>query len=547
MMGKIFVSHSSKDSEIAKNIAIALRAEFGKDKVFVDLFDLDAGANLVSTISSAISEANWFILVASESALNSSWVKFEATYGTIRHIESENFNFLTIRIDDYSFPSELDFLRTFKFLDLKVFGTIDILIDQVIATIRSNPQHLQQLHGRRFIEPFVGRGTEQDSIEVAVASHKVVLLLGVSGIGKAALVNKMASSRFARDLLTIELRPSHDSELLSRNIIDLTGNPQPDNNADEDYLLTTAIYLIVNRINDGNGMLFLNNAHHAIDADGRFQPFLARFIEQYVESSASFPIFLASTRLTDYRPNQITYTLPIMVSPLQPDQMSIAIQQWHKLMYPDAPSFSKDELMPLVKKLGGYPLAAKLIAGFLLFQGIRTLLTDANKLGGFQQNIAEFILANIELDELDRQILYAMAIYQIAMPVRYMLAVSQIKKKGKEEVHRSLDKLSRTMLIQQNLDSYKLHEFVADYFGDEALRHKLYDLFAKDLASIALADTHTTLRKLENIPKRERNHENLDYLRLNRELMQSVVPTHRLLRVTKQASKLGDIQNKPLN
>lgn len=63
----------------------------GPSEVWVDLFDLDGGDELVPVISRAIQKAKWFILVATKNALESRWVQHEATLATVRAIEDNDF------------------------------------------------------------------------------------------------------------------------------------------------------------------------------------------------------------------------------------------------------------------------------------------------------------------------------------------------------------------------------------------------------------------------------------------------------------------------
>ncbi len=535
MPPKIFISHSSKDNDFATKLAVHLKDKFGENKVYIDLFNLDGGSNLATVIPRSIEEANWFILLASKASMASSWVKYEATLATFLDIERENFNILTVKLDDCQFPSELSTqLRMRKYLELS-----PSIFDKIVHILQ-NETGLSV--GKTKYEPFVGRGQEQDNIEIAVARHKIVLLLGMPGIGKSSLVRKLATSRFNRDIIQINLRVSHDMELLTRQIISSTGNIQPAENEDHEFLLDTCIHLLKERINSG-AMLFLNDAQNTINFDGEFQPFLRDFLKQYVDASISFPVFIASTRVTTFTPDETLYSLPVRISPLRQDLMIIAIQQWFSFMNPDAHVYSDKELAPLADKLGGHPLAARLVAGSLSFQNITNLSTDTS-MTKFQHSIAEFILSKISLIEIDRFILYAMAVYQSGITIRYLMAIKQIAQLGQSEVLKSLERLSKTLLVSQEFDTYVLHNFILAYFLDEALDKKLYQEFANDLAEISYNDTLLIVKSLNKIPKESRTHTNLFYVTLSRNLIQVAIPTHRLLLLTGKRKLLDDIPYK---
>ncbi|MCA9914755.1 MAG: toll/interleukin-1 receptor domain-containing protein, partial [Anaerolineae bacterium] len=101
---RIFVSHSSADNEIVLDIATRIETHFGKQSIWVDLFNLDGGDELADVIPNAIAHSNWFVLIHSQAAAQSRWVQYEASLATFLAIERENFKLLTVRLDESEFP-----------------------------------------------------------------------------------------------------------------------------------------------------------------------------------------------------------------------------------------------------------------------------------------------------------------------------------------------------------------------------------------------------------------------------------------------------------
>lgn len=94
----IFISHSSKDESVSLEIATALEDRFGKEKVWIDFFNLSVGDELLPVISKAIGKAKWFILIASKTSMKSSWVKHEAKLALFRSIEKQDFRIITKKL-----------------------------------------------------------------------------------------------------------------------------------------------------------------------------------------------------------------------------------------------------------------------------------------------------------------------------------------------------------------------------------------------------------------------------------------------------------------
>jgi len=87
----IFISHSSKDSEIALKIWEELEERYS-NSAWIDTFDLTSGDELVPIISKAVGRAKWFILIASKSSMESNWVQHEAKLALFRGIEKKDFH-----------------------------------------------------------------------------------------------------------------------------------------------------------------------------------------------------------------------------------------------------------------------------------------------------------------------------------------------------------------------------------------------------------------------------------------------------------------------
>jgi hypothetical protein len=104
-MAYAFLSHSSMDKQVVEKLAQRL----GKERVFLDKWDLEVGDVLPAKIAEGIVDpsSKWFILIASKNSMDSRWVKYEVNVAILRQIEEENYKIIILKIDDCSIHPEL--------------------------------------------------------------------------------------------------------------------------------------------------------------------------------------------------------------------------------------------------------------------------------------------------------------------------------------------------------------------------------------------------------------------------------------------------------
>src|ERR1700687_3434075 len=85
LLGKIFLSHSSKDKPFARKLTSRLKKE--GYKVWLDEHELLAGDPLAQQISEALANANVVLVVVSSVSVKSKWLKFELNKATERMVQ----------------------------------------------------------------------------------------------------------------------------------------------------------------------------------------------------------------------------------------------------------------------------------------------------------------------------------------------------------------------------------------------------------------------------------------------------------------------------
>jgi hypothetical protein len=102
--GKIFISHSSLDKPVARQIGRRLR-DRGYE-VWLDERELQLGDSLADSIASALSETPVLIALISKTSITSRWVQYELNQGVVRRVAGDAV-VIPLRIDDVDVPAPL--------------------------------------------------------------------------------------------------------------------------------------------------------------------------------------------------------------------------------------------------------------------------------------------------------------------------------------------------------------------------------------------------------------------------------------------------------
>lgn len=113
-MSTVFISHSYKDKPFVRKMASDLAAS--GIHAWVDEAEISVGDSLIDKISSAISEAEYVIVVLSKNSVQSAWVQKEIQIAMTHEIRGKSQVFLPVVIDDVDLPN---FLKDKKYLDLR--------------------------------------------------------------------------------------------------------------------------------------------------------------------------------------------------------------------------------------------------------------------------------------------------------------------------------------------------------------------------------------------------------------------------------------------
>lgn len=527
MTNNIFLSYSDSDKEIAIQLREALQ-NLLPDDVWMREFDLNGGSLIVEEIGNAMDGAKWLVVLLSKKAYDSHWLKFELDSATYRAIEDLGVRLLLVKLDDSAFPKHLEVTLKNQ-LSVNLDGITDYYpeffkIAEYIGS-ESDPPGKNQV--------YVNRGESGDHFSLLARRNRIVFVLGWAGIGKSSFIQQTVAEKLRKAPLTIGLTHGSSLDFLARQLLRRTHVDQPlnaDSHTDEE-LLGKAIEAV--KLRSSRFFVFVDNAELALDGSNELLPVLERFLDAFIGSNINTHVVLATTRTPNYSPRIAEHTDLMKLTHLSPPYIKESIDLWleHEPEYKalvTQPGF--DEVSALT---GGHPLAAKLLASYLKVKPATDLLAKPEK-QLFELKLARHILQTSDhaiLTELEKLILFIMAVVQDPMTFEDLLSSKDLKKHKVEEIRQAKIRLNGSFLIEQDGEFLRLHAFLVTYFRDQfAVNEALYDRVARDIGLSHFEKVAELNAELSDILFHGGEIDgNEDVTRLSNELFRYAIPAERLL------------------
>ncbi|WP_040918334.1 toll/interleukin-1 receptor domain-containing protein [Leptonema illini] len=229
-MGKIFLSHSSKDKDRIGQIANAL----GPDVVIYDELSFDDGQAIVDEIENGLDNSDMFVLFISDASLNSTWVNRELAAAQTRFRDNV-LRFLPIIIDqkvNYTDPRIPDWVR--ETYILRYNGSLKKII-RLIKQKRIERSWQLFPHLRQKDRLFVGRNAIIDNIEsklyhVTDKRPNTIIASGIKRIGRKSTVihtlrkNGYIGETYSPNIITLDRHSNIDNLLLALSDIGICEN-----------------------------------------------------------------------------------------------------------------------------------------------------------------------------------------------------------------------------------------------------------------------------------------------------------------------------------
>jgi hypothetical protein len=120
-----FISHSSKDKKFVRQLASDLVA--ANIRVWIDEQQIQVGDSIPDKVAQGLAESDFYLIVVSQSSVESQWVRKELNGALVREIERRDVNVLPIKLDDAPMPESIADKRYANFSENYASGLKDLI------------------------------------------------------------------------------------------------------------------------------------------------------------------------------------------------------------------------------------------------------------------------------------------------------------------------------------------------------------------------------------------------------------------------------------
>ena len=202
---KVFISHSSAQDGIVSEIATYV----GRDWVHLDIHDFEKGQDLSKEIEANINNSTLFVLLLSDKALDSDWVKKELNIVKVKIVDEEIIGFLPMIVDEtISVDDERLDNKPWKWVKEHLVKIV--LSPKMAARVISRRLNEQILEYNPVIREreklFFGRDTDMSELQLKLYSSRsndkrAVIVSGMDHVGR---------KRLLQEFITQHVRDVHD-------------------------------------------------------------------------------------------------------------------------------------------------------------------------------------------------------------------------------------------------------------------------------------------------------------------------------------------------
>lgn len=437
------MSYATPDRQTATQLAEQLRPN-----VWVDLYDIDAGAMFLADIADAIERSTDFVLLWSQHSERSSWVRFEVHMAFIRWIEDKAITLRIVPLDDTPLPL---YLRPFQ--QARPEADPAEIAASLLGPAPDRPRP----------RSFFDRNPEVDVIENALYSNTMMVWLwGMPGIGKRTLAHA-AARRFRtrlRQVLRVEIRPGTrevelDLQLAAALKTEPLEAPEPGTRwwevgahferADKDAKA------LLDDFARAGGLWIFEETQHWLDDDARPTAQLLSVFDALAHANCGTPDRLAIFTSTRKPALAATWSTKTEIVRLEGLPMNFAEAL---LFAKGAPKDAYGPVADFARKLGGHPLAIELAA---------PRIADGDlDFDEFRVQVAADLIGGAPISESTRQVLQVLAAVDGPFPA-FDIAVHLGL--DSDAFQKAVSEASSYALVHQDDDGYsRLHPLVRDYF-----------------------------------------------------------------------------------
>jgi len=523
---EIIISYAAEDKHVAHQLRKVL-VDWFRMETWVRDFDLDGGQLIASALDEAVSQARWFILILSDNAANSAWVRQEANRATFQAIQGEAFKIIVLKLDSAAIPKHLQHA-------IKLAEQVSVTPQNDLEAACLNIADHIEKNGptRPAATVYVDRGQDADRLALSARRSNIVFVIGPAGVGKTAFCRESVSEKLHKRPLLVRLTSGHSADLLARQILDKCHVTQPPVDASEEQLVKQAVVAVDQR--SDRFFFVLDSADNSLDVDNLLLPYLEDFLNELIAFPVKAHVFLTITRQQNLSPSLAASADLLRLDRIEDVYIREAIDLWLEGTPSHDTLLKSPELPDLVELAGGFPLAARMIASQLKVDTMPSQLLAPGQKKRFRLRLAAHLLETTDkdLNDLDKVILRTLATVGEPITIQDLLAVHMIDRCGIDQVQDAIGKLSDLLLVQHTGELLYIHQFLATHFATQTQLVGDREAIAKDFGHYSFKkalEFNDTLK--ETLAKQvQPNYADRSVVQLSSGVLRYAVPAARLLR-----------------
>ena len=399
MQVKAFLSHSSQNKDVVRNVADFLGRQF----CIFDERSFDTGDEFKEAIRNGLDESTIFVLFVSRASLSSLWVDFEIEEAWSRILKKQLTKSLVYILDDTIAISELP-----KWLT-RAKATFANAPKAIARQIRD---HLLEILRQQQQPVFIGRSSDTEEFQRVLLPidgsppPRIIIISGLPSIGRRTFIRRVIpNSLNLRQAIEISIQEGDELTDIALKIADLIEpvSTQTDflrivdsiRSSDNDALIRRIIGDVQLCISNGELPLFVDQGG-LLDSNGRWSASVQRILAS-IPTTGDYYLFIVTPR----RPSQ-DEALKIPVVQLKELKNEECKQLIAALAARVGCELKAGEIAEIADYTGGYPPSCNFAVQQIKDEGISKVLAQKQLLVEFRTRyfIKHLTTANLTPDEL---------------------------------------------------------------------------------------------------------------------------------------------------
>lgn len=453
MRNKVFLSYSSKDSEITERI----KQKINTSKIWMDFFEIENGQALIEEIEKGMSKSIGFILILSKNSLKSNWVKTELNMAFIRKMEDYDYRIHCVKIDDCEVP-----LRLKSYLYKNDTNTSTEAINDILEIVNKISEGY---YGKVIRRNFIDRSNDFGRFEDFLSDEniKIICISGMYGIGKSSFIDEIVYRFYSGvTIKKINCTKAHKGLRLCLELCAIAGIDYPEQD-DNKIEIQKRIILSIEKIISKSIMLVFDNFDETLDDEFKtFEDFERIFetINDISKECISIPVIVCSNKRINFSSRIKKHFGFLNISSIEEKYMIDILN--HQIKRCCTKQYSKKEISKMIPYLNGSPLIARLVAPQIDQYSIEHLIEHSHYLKDINFELSREILSNIEFTPQEVLFLETIAIYGGYLKSK---DIHKIVKINPDDTIKIIDRMTSLNIIDFSItNGFYLHPILTDYF-----------------------------------------------------------------------------------